>query len=467
MKRFVTVFMVAIMLVSTLGIAVSAGGYIPTASGHSDISFVLKQADPQYVEKDGKISEGEYERVIVDLTEENSQVWVTYGNNTDLTLPAAANLLASMEYYFSWDEVHGFNIAVKCKPDVVKQVLTIKEGDKPEDDFLTQTGFQIAFDTEKVPGTYVDLYYSLAKRTDNGEYLLGHWNQLGLQGNYAPKQDEYIISYEDDGSVILEWSVPFEHITENPAVGSEIYLTVAATSTADPNSTEVDWNKMCGTSFGDCGYMVPQIKNKQLATALISDERIAPPQDDWENPFIDVKEGDWFYDAVKYVNTEALMNGITDTTFEPKTPMSRGMLVTVLWRAEGSPTPIAAAPFSDLTKNYYKDAIAWAVENNIANGTGNNKFEPELALSRETIATLLSRYAEYKGITSDKTADLATFPDGADVSGWAKTGMEWAVANGIITGKKSGDQDLLAAKMTSNRAEVATMLMRFNGAFGE
>ena len=212
MKRFVTVFMVAIMLVSTLGIAVSAGGYIPTASGHSDISFVLKQADPQYVEKDGKISEGEYERVIVDLTEENSQVWVTYGNNTDLTLPAAANLLASMEYYFSWDEVHGFNIAVKCKPDLVRQVLSVDpNAEKPGDDFLTQTGFYLAADPVKVlpPKSVFSFYYVLAKNTETGEYIEGHYQQFGEADVYDPEADEdYVISYEDDGSVILEWSVP-------------------------------------------------------------------------------------------------------------------------------------------------------------------------------------------------------------------------------------------------------------------
>ena len=80
---------------------------------------------------------------------------------------------------------------------------------------------------------------------------------------------------------------------------------------------------------------------------------------------------------------------------------------------------------------------------------------------------MLSRYAEFKGITSDANGDLTIFPDGSTVSGWAKAGMEWAVANNIIGGKQAGDDVILAPKVNSNRAEVATMLMRFNSAFGK
>ena len=187
----------------------------------------------------------------------------------------------------------------------------------------------------------------------------------------------------------------------------------------------------------------------------------------WNNPFDDVADDAWYYDAVKYVNENGLMGGNkSDTTFEPMTPMNRAMLVTLLWRAEGEPTPSDAAPFDDLSQSWYLDAVAWAVEEGITDGVGDGKFAPDLKLSRETLAAMIFRYTKYKGVDTSGAGDLDKFPDGADVSSWAEDGLKWAVGTGILNGKETDAGVILAARTTTNRAEVATMISRLFKAIG-
>ena len=120
-----------------------------------------------------------------------------------------------------------------------------------------------------------------------------------------------------------------------------------------------------------------------------------PGFESWENPFTDVKKSDWFYEDVKFVNTKGLMNGTSDTTYGPAEPLTRGQIVTVLWRQAGSPAPKQAAAFTDVKADwYYTDAIAWAAENKIVEGYGSGTFGPEDFVTREQVMTILYRYAE-------------------------------------------------------------------------
>ncbi len=155
------------------------------------------------------------------------------------------------------------------------------------------------------------------------------------------------------------------------------------------------------------------------------------------------------------------MNGMTDTTFAPNDPMSRAMLVTVLWRAEGLPEPAGSTPFTDLKAKWYKDAVAWAYENGIVNGMTATTFGPDVSISREQIATIIYRYAEFRGDDVSARANLNTFPDASKVSKWAKDALSWAVTEGIISGTKAGDKTILDPKGNATRAQVATILMRY------
>jgi|GEM_PF-4044902 len=184
---------------------------------------------------------------------------------------------------------------------------------------------------------------------------------------------------------------------------------------------------------------------------------------EWTNPFADVKEANWFYDAVKYANENGLMYGTSDTLFSPNDPMTRAMLVTVLYRYEGEPAVTAANPFSDAASGqWYTDAIIWASENGIVSGYGGGLFGTNDYITREQIAAILYRYAQMKGLSVSKTAELSSYTDAAQVSDYAQNAIKWAVAEGIIAGRTT---TTIVPGGTASRAEVATMLMRFSEAF--
>ena len=191
------------------------------------------------------------------------------------------------------------------------------------------------------------------------------------------------------------------------------------------------------------------------------DSVIIPKLVDTTVVFKDIKANKWYTESVNFAYNTGLMNGMTETTFEPNSPMSRAMLVTVLWRAEGSPAPAGATPFTDLKSKWYKNAVAWAYENGIVNGMTATTFGPDVSISREQIATIIYRYAEFRGDEVSARASITSFPDASKVSKWAKDAFSWAVAEGIISGTKSGNTTILDPKGNATRAQVATILMRY------
>lgn len=184
----------------------------------------------------------------------------------------------------------------------------------------------------------------------------------------------------------------------------------------------------------------------------------APPSE-WENPYSDVAESDWFYDAVKYADENGLFAGTAETTFAPEESLTRAMLVTVLWRAEGQPVTNYLMTFADVDEGaYYGEAVRWAASEGIVKGYSEVEFAPDDLITREQIAAIMQRYADFKGIAADETADLARFTDAAQVSDWAVGNMQWAVGTGLISGRGDGS---LAPQDNTTRAEAAAILMRF------
>ena len=182
------------------------------------------------------------------------------------------------------------------------------------------------------------------------------------------------------------------------------------------------------------------------------DPNMQPPVE-----FADVPENAWYVGAVEYAVRNGLMNGVGDGQFEPEESMTRAMLVTVLWRYEGAPEA-GKNTFSDVPNGqWYTNAVAWAAENGIVNGIGNNRFDPDGEITREQVAAILFRYAEMKEFETSKRGDLSTFPDGSKVGSWAETAMQWAVAEGII----NGSDGKLLPQGNATRAQAATILMRF------
>lgn len=178
----------------------------------------------------------------------------------------------------------------------------------------------------------------------------------------------------------------------------------------------------------------------------------------WENPFGDVQESDWYYENVKYAYENQLFAGISETEFGPNDVMTRGMLVTVLHRAEGEPQG-EMSEFKDIPEGeYYAEAVNWAAANGIVNGYDENTFAPNDSITREQIAAILERYGDFKERATDETGDLSRFIDADQVSDWALENVKWAVGAGLINGHDDGRLDPLG---NATRAEVAAMLQRF------
>lgn len=188
----------------------------------------------------------------------------------------------------------------------------------------------------------------------------------------------------------------------------------------------------------------------------------APPaeddKDDEEKPeitFTDVTEGKWFYADVMYAAENGLMNGVGDEKFNPYGTASRAMVVTVLYRIAGEPAVTGSNSFTDLTADWYKDAVQWAVETGITKGVTNTKFNPNAPVTRQEIATFLYRFAKAEAVE----VDLSKYEDADDIAAWALDAMAWANAEGLITGV---DENTLAPNAESNRAQLATILARFD-----
>jgi len=209
-----------------------------------------------------------------------------------------------------------------------------------------------------------------------------------------------------------------------------------------------------GSSYG--GSIVTTDPKPKPST--IDDKEDSLPPAVWKNQFTDVKEADWFYPAVKYVNEKGLMKGVSDTTFAPAATTMRAMLVTILYRLEGSPAVSTTNPFSDvMAGKYYVDAVIWSAKNKIVGGYGNGKFGPEDPISREQMAAILYRYASFKGYEISAKGDLTKFVDADSVSVYAKDAMLWANAKGLIQG-----YDLkLTPKGNASRSQAAAIIQRF------
>lgn len=191
------------------------------------------------------------------------------------------------------------------------------------------------------------------------------------------------------------------------------------------------------------------------------------PDTPWVNPFTDVSENDWFFDAVKFVNERKLFVGTTETTFAPRMAMTRGMFVTVLGTLAGvDETAAEASTFEDVNPNaYYAPYVAWAQKNGIVVGTSATTFEPNAEITREQMAIIMYNYAKYAGEDVSKTdpAGLAAFADGASASGWAQTEMAWAVNMQLMV----GSDGKLSPQNHASRAEVAEIVKNYVNVLGK
>ena len=173
----------------------------------------------------------------------------------------------------------------------------------------------------------------------------------------------------------------------------------------------------------------------------------------------DVNPNDWYYNAIKYTYQNGIISGATDTEFRPSAKITRGMIVTILWRIEGSPKVTGVEDFTDVTGQYYYDAVRWAAKNGVVNGYGDGRFGPNANITREQLATILCNYAKYKKKNTNVTVDTSKYKDWNKLSSFARASMQWAIKTGVVTGKENGTK--VDPQGTATRGEAAVMLYNY------
>ena len=181
----------------------------------------------------------------------------------------------------------------------------------------------------------------------------------------------------------------------------------------------------------------------------------------WINPFEDVNASDWYYGDVEYTVINGLFNGTSETTFAPDNNLTRAMLVTVLYRAEGEPGANKSIPFSDIDMGaYYANAVSWAKQNGIVSGTTETTFAPDMNITREQIAAIICRYAQYKGydVSAGDNTNILSYDDFTEISEYAIASVQYAVGSGLIKGKTTST---INPQDNATRAETAAIFHRF------
>ena len=291
--------------------------------------------------------------------------------------------------------------------------------------------------TEKSGGTKVTTDTVFSANTT----VCAHWTYIG--GGYNPHVTYYTLRFETGG-------------------GSDI------PSVQGTYNTYIDLTKYVPTWRGHTfigWYSERSLTNKVSGVYLTKDMtvyalwRVDENPGTGANPFTDVSQKDWFYGDVMFVYENGLILGTCKTLFSPHGTATRGMMATILWRMEGSPAPKGKNSFTDVEAGkWYADAITWTAENSIFAGYGKDKFGPDDPITREQLAAIFYRYADYKGYDLTVKGNPDTCKDADKITDYAKTAMQWTVGSGLVKGKSG---NLLDPQGTATRAEIAAMLHRF------
>ena len=324
------------------------------------------------------------------------------------------------------------------------------------DEPITITGKSVTIDrnTHQYDSTKITLG-SRCEMTDNGKNIVITYT--------APTHSSDSDSGSDSGDYLISVDrVSGGRVTVQPGradKGETVTITVYPNDgyeldelvVTDSRGNEIDLDARSATRFT---FTMPGGKVTVEASFVREGGQPQVPQ----TTFADVPASAWYYNAVEYVYENGLMSGVSGGRFAPDDTLTRAMLVQTLYAMEGRPAA-ASAGFADVASgDWYASAVNWAAANGVVSGVSETGFGPNNALTREQLALILYRFAQYKGYDVTGTSDLAAYADGSSVSGWAAEAMSWAVNAGLISGV-GGNQ--IAPTGTATRAQVAQILMNF------
>lgn len=309
--------------------------------------------------------------------------------------------------------------------------------------------------TQAADGTQVNNTYVFTADTT----IYAHWTarqpsgggSTGGGGGGGSTTTYYSSTVESsaNGSVALS--------TQNAAKGSTVTLTVTPDQgyeLASLTVTDQNGKTVALTDKGDGTFTFVMPGSKVTIKAVFQEIQEAQPQ---PLPFGDVAEDAWYADAVRYVYENGIMTGTGDGSFSPGQNLTRGMMVTMLYRMAGQPA-VSGTAFTDVADGaWYADGAVWAAANGVASGYGGGAFGPEDPITREQMALFLYNFAGFRGDDRTASGSLSAFSDGGQVSGWAAQAVQWAVAQGLLQGSNGA----LNPQGTATRAEVAQFMANF------
>lgn len=337
----------------------------------------------------------------------NLTVWI---ERTEITLEKGSYVIDAIEKALS-----GNGIPYECEDEYISSVKGLSEFDN---------------------GTLSGWLYSL-----NGKYPLKSVSQQKLSNN-----DEIIFHYSDD------------YTAEKTGFGGG-GGSAGSSDKADTADKEEDNSENDAAEEKENGKTDESVTEDKTGGDDTKPNDTAAENEFSENTYGDVKSDDWFYNSVKYVHQNGLMNG-TDKGFEPYMTLSRGMFALILWRADGTPSSEGVASFTDVQNDsLYADAVCWAENEKIISGISDDFFGVNENITREQFVTMLYRYTAKRGSVTEPTISLdEKFTDAENVSDYAVTAMRWAVENGIIGGTS---ENTISPSSPALRMEVAAMLERY------
>ena len=267
---------------------------------------------------------------------------------------------------------------------------------------------------------------------------------------------------DENGELTIESATNTLH---NPAYVLAFEAVGEGTATVTMASAAFSMRK----NASDAELVAAEIQNGRIEVTISRDNTVVPVRPSVvtppasgtseKPPYADVSKRDWFYDDVQFVSDKGIMNGTGKDSFGPSMAITRGMIVTILYRMEGEPATVKDCPFTDVKKgSYYEKGISWASEQGIVGGYGNGAFGPDDEITREQLAAIFFRYAQYKNYDVSAKAELTGYADYSKVSAWATTAMSWANANGLVNGVGG---NCLDPKGSATRCQTAAILHRF------
>lgn len=404
-------------------------------------------------------------------------------------LESNSNTEAPFSYYTSLEDAlkaaqPGDKVTeVNPTPDEAQYAITLKynDGTTPDSVYTVSENTAITLPTPSrshysFEGWYNgnDLVESPYTVTENVE-LTAKWHRTSSGGGSSHRYDGYITvidSKNGDVSVSDTWADEDDKITLTitPDKGYE----VDKIEIVDDEGDKIDAKKVEDKDnkytfrMANCDVTVTVTFKEEGKTTEDTDKEEDKDDETTENTdlnFTDVSSSDWFFKGVEYVVDKGIMSGVSENQFDPSGKLTRAMLVQMLYNMESRPACNAENAFIDVpVGQWYTDAVIWANDAKIVSGMGEGLFAPNMEITREQMVAMLYNYAKYKGYDVTASADLSTFADNASVSAWAKPAMQWAVAEGYISGM--GDNQL-APQGTATRAEIASVIMRFMEATAE